>query len=466
MNTATGTFWIEGRPQRVTGELVISDDQFFKLKLKQFLVMPQQVTRNGNGFAYSVKPEHIVADYEPVTIYGELTDGTPVCLLDAHMEHGPAIGMHLQEYTGQRRIVGAHIADDFAPIDGIRWGWNIAPTEFAPAPDETVTGALQGSLSFWAPERQDGNPAGLAFTTDDPAPLRDLLIFVQSACNQLVALWGGKRRVPQVVVTEILVGDKWCSYVVPGSDDPKRIRTDLLPLKELSLKTFAKWIPFARRIDPNPYIANMATPNLQVGAQVLATALEGLHRKLNEDKEVRPFAAVSKGAVTRARRAAQRAGVCALEEAGFVDLEFAQKRFSDSLGHVDQLSYAERISDLATDVTGIVPGLFGPDLGKWVDLIKVIRNNQSHQLDEEFHEVRISEYFVAVQTVQWVLSLTILLKMAERDLLASALAKSNTLHFTLANIDSEKVWEGFSALQTFERAVSHDGPAGEVPASS
>ena len=101
VNTATGTFWIEGRPQRVTGEFVISDDQFFMLKLKQFLVVPQQVTRNGNGFAYSVKPEHIVADYEPVAIYGELTDSTPVCLLEAHMEHGPAIGMHLQEYTGQ-----------------------------------------------------------------------------------------------------------------------------------------------------------------------------------------------------------------------------------------------------------------------------------------------------------------------------------------------------------------------------
>jgi hypothetical protein len=445
---------------------VINDDESFKLRLKQFLVMPQQVTQEGEGFAYSTEPAHIVADYEPVTIHGELTDGTLVCLLDAHMEHGPACGTHLQEYTGLRRIVGVDVIDNFAPIGGIRWGWNVALSAFGASPtSETVGGAVRGTLSFWAPAGQDGKHGGLEFTVENPASLRDLLTYVQSASNQLVALWGGRHRVPQVSVTEVLVGDKWGSYIVPKSDDPRRISTDLLALKELSIETFAKWIPLARSIDPFPYIANMETPNLQVAAQVLATALEGIHRSLHAYEYERPFASVSRGAVKRARKAAQQAGVCALEEAGFADLEFARKRFSDSLGHVDQPSYAERIFELATDAAEIIPGLFGPDLGKWVALVKDIRNNQSHQLGEEFHEVRISEYFVAVQTVQWVLSLTILLRVVQRDLMRNALAKSNTLHFTLANIDAEGVWEGYSALHTFERAASGEDLAGEPPTS-
>lgn len=459
MNNATGTFWIEGL-DRVAGTLVINDDQTFKLKLEQFLVMPRQVTQEGDALAYSARPEHIVADYEPVTIRGELTDGALICLLDARMEHGPLFAAHLQEYTGQRRIVGAHIADDFAPIGGIRWAWNVARQDFGnSATEEAVDGPLPGQLSFWTPEVQDRNRGGLTFNGTDPAPLRDLLQYVQSTSNQLVALWGGRHRVPLVVGTEILVGDKWCSYVVPASHDPRRIGTDLLPLDKLSLKIFAKWIPFARRIDPFPYIANFEIPNLQVGAQVLATALEGIHRRLNAAEEVRPFAAVTETSVKRARKAARLAGVRVLEEAGYRDSESARKRFADSLGHVDEPTYSERISNLAADVVKIVPGLCGPELGSWVRLVKDIRNNQSHQLGEEFHEVRISEYFVAVETARWVLSLTILLKVTERDLLSVALANSNTLHFALANIDSEGVWEDYSALQTFESKASGDSPA-------
>lgn len=463
MNNSTGTFWVK-KNQRVTGTLEIDDEQNFRLKLDQFMEMPRQVNRVGDAFAYSTEPEHIVADYQPRTIHGELADGTRISLLGAHMEPGPTYSMHFQIYTGETCIVGEHLADDFAPVNGIRWAWNVALSCFAEsAPSETVDGPLAGSLSFWAPKGQDGNQGGLAFTAAEPVPLRDLRQYVQASSGQLIGLWGGrhKHRVPRPLLTEILVGDKWRSCMGPADGDGERIKTALLPLRELCLNTFAVWIPFARSIDPFPYMANADIPTLQVRAQVLATALEGIHNRL--DSANKPFATVTKKSLTRARKAACEAGVGSLEVDGFTDKAFAETRFMDSLGHVNDVTYYDRVFSLATAISQIAPGLCGPDLARWAGMIMDIRNEQSHQSREDFQETNVSEYFVAVQTTQWVLSLRILRKLVKPNRLHAALLESKTFLFTLANIDAEGLWPGYSALETFRDAPTPNEESEEEP---
>lgn len=465
MNISTGTFWVNEN-QRVTGRLEIDDDERFRLKLDQFMEMPRQVTREGDAFAYSTEPEHIVADYQPRTIHGKLADGTIVSLLGAHMEQGPTLSLHFQVYTGETRIVGEHIADDFAPVNGIRWAWNVALSDFGEsAPSETVDGPLAGSLSFWEPEGQDGNQGGLAFTATQPVSLRDLRQYVQASSGQLIGLWGGRHRhrVPRPLVTELLVGDQWRSYIGPADGVGERIGTALLPLRELCLNTFAVWIPFARSIDPFPYMANADIPTLQVRAQVLATALEGIHNRL--DSANKPFATVPKKSLTRARKAACEAGVGSLRDDGFTDIAFAEKRFMDSLGHVNDVTYYDRVFSLATAISQMAPGLCGPDLARWASMVMEIRNEQSHQSREEFQETNVSEYFVAVQTAQWVLSLRILRKLAKPNRLQAALKESNTFLFVLANIDAEGLWPGYSALQTFRDSVPN-GETAEEPSTS
>lgn len=446
MTTFEGRFWVQGGSE-VAGSVVLKEDRAFELNLKDFCFDPEQFDRSTPGrIDWSGDPGKIAADYQPRTILGVLEDESKISLLDSHMEPDPPVSIHkLQRFTGQRYVWGAHMVTDSAEVQGIRWTWNIASTQTGWTADSTtlVDDPVRGELHSW----QRGRDVGLEFLPDEPVPLRTLLEEVQSPCSQVLGLWCAKRP-PDTTQTEFLVEhEQWVSYTAATRMNPRLQVTGLLSMRDLRLTVFAYWLPLAVQINPFHFIANSPTNVLQVDAQVLATALEGLHRRLYDHE--RPLSALSKKAVERSMKVARKAGVEALKNEGFADAERANDLLLGVLNHIDQQSYAERVKQLAAPVANLAPGMFGPDLDEWVAMVKWIRNAQSHQLKVGFDESAVSVYYTASVACRWILSLTILGKLVPDEQIAAALKESESFQFALANMDGEQVWEGFSALATF-----------------
>lgn len=429
------------------GHIELLETGRYVLHLKGFCFIPEQADFSTDGaIGFSDDPAKIAADYAPRSIFGRLSDGALISLLDAHMESGPVFSVQtLQRFNGQRYVLGAHISNETEAVRGIRWTWDLPSgivgwaREVSAVP---VLGELSGTIHSWESEQY----AGLELEAVPTVPLHRVLKDVVSSTTQLVGLWTGLRP-PKVTAIEFRqIDGTWCSYVRP-SEEGRLHRSSLLPMTDLSLQKFADWIRLAIRIDPFPYIINAPTNVLQVDAQVLATAIEGLHRRLHA--EDRPFSGMSKHSVKRAIDKARRAGVAALESEGLTDSDLADRLLRGSLNHVDQPTYQNRLLQLAEPVWALAPGLCGPDPMEWADMVKKIRNDQSHQLVRSFLEGEIAVYFVATITCRWVLLLRILTELVSANSLKDALLASDRFLYALANIDGEQLWADFSALSTF-----------------
>lgn len=311
---------------------------------------------------------------------------------------------------------------------------------------DSVVGPIPGVLESWTHEEGKG----LQFRPNRATSLRAMRNKVQHSSGQLLGLWSA-RKVPKFFYTEVLVGDTWHTLTAKADAPPALGRSGLMPDQHLSQSTFAAWIPLAHKIDPMHFILNGLTRTLQLDAQVLATGLEGLHRRLFEDSP--RLGGISRRAVERASRKARHAGVDALLHEGLTDSEHANTVFNEVLRHLNQMTYRDRVLELAHPVHEIVPSLFGPDLLKWVDMMKGIRNLQSHQLIQDFDESSIATYYMAVESCRWAMLIRILLELNPNYDFTSTLARSERFSFALANIDREKIWEDFSALTEFRNRV-------------
>jgi ApeA N-terminal domain 1 len=450
VETLTGNFWIEGGNE-VAGYAEIQESGGYTLHLRGFCFVPEQADFTTDGaIGFSADPAKVAADYAPRTLFGKLEDGSLVSFLGAHMEPGPVFSVQiLQRFSGQKYVVGAHVKDETEDVRGLRWTWHLPNTDVRWAPEiggVPVSGELSGTVSPW----EAGRDAGLNFASASGVPLHKLLMDVLSSCTQLLGIWTG-RRPPKVNDIEFRLPDgTWCSYFRPHEGE-RLLRSRLLPLTDLSLEKVAAWIPLAARINPFPYIVNAPTDVLQVDAQVLATALEGLHRRLYAGD--RPFSSLSKRSVGRAMDEARKAGVAALRKEGLPDYDLADRLLRGNLNHVDQPTYQDRLMQLASPVWALAPGLCGPSTVKWAEMIKKVRNDQSHQLLDSFSEPEIAVYYTATLTCRWVLILRILMEFVSIDSLKTALAESDVFLYALANVDGERLWGEFSALATFRTSM-------------
>ena len=127
--------------------------------------------------------------------------------------------------------------------------------------------------------------------------------------------------------------------------------------------------------------------------------------------------------------------------------------FSEVTRHLNQVTYQDRVMELLLPVCEIVPSLFGPDLSKWVEMVKKNRNNESHQLVKEFDEPAFSIYYVVVESCRWAMVLRILLELCPEYDFKSILACADRFSYALANIDREELWPEFSALTSFRKQI-------------
>lgn len=452
MNDLRGSFGLD-LDHLVPGVLRLEEDDSFVLDLDRFIFEPEQIDRSIPGtISFSSHPRKLVADFEPRDIVGVLENDEPVSLFGALMSDPSSrfLGVN-QSFRGYTSLVGAHLPSKHADVGGIRWTWTGTDGRFlaTTAADATIEGALAGGLQLWAHETGHG----LQFEGASPLPLQVLLNDIQNTCSQLPGLWYAQNP-PEVSHIEILVQDRWCSFHLKKRNAPALKRTQLLPSEDLTVDTFARWISLAYKIFPFPFIVNAPTNNLQLDAQVLGTVVEGLHYRFN-GKGVR-ITDFSRAAVTRAAGVARDAGVRALVDVEhYPDEEEATLIFNETLGHLNKMTYQDRALELLKPVYELVPSLFGPDFTGWVRMVKEIRNAQSHQALGRFDESLIPNYYVAVASCRWALHLRMLMALLPGYDLKPFLVESRTFKLALANMDREKVWPGFSALENFEAEGSN-----------
>jgi hypothetical protein len=430
----------------VAGTLQLNEDGSFELELDDFISPPLQsdITKP-NVVIQSSDPAKIVADLVPRDIIGTLDDERSVTLFSALMQDATFLfSAAKQSFRGSMTLIGAQLHGERDRVAGIRWTWLLpAMADLGNGElSDVVTGAIPGELKAWRHDRGKG----FQFTAARATPLQTLRNEVQHSSGQLLGLWTAL-KVPGVAHTEVLVEDRWHLLTVQGDDPAALPRSTFMPVQDLSQAMFAAWIPLAHAVEPFPYILNGLSKTLQLDAQVLATGLEGLHRRLYEPG-VR-LHGVSSRAVERAAREARHAGVKALLQEGYTDEDHAQTVFSETLRHLNQMTYQDRALQLLERVHEIVPSLFGPDLREWVGMVKKIRNHQSHHLVMKLDEPSFARYYVAVESCRWALVLRILLELSPGYDFEAKLAQSDRFSYALANLDREELWEGFSALSEF-----------------
>lgn len=421
----------------------------FVFRLKEWIEQPEQVHMEDRGDAgmamWMGHPVNVVNDFEPRSLWG-LRGGEKFTVLDArmHVDDGSNF-LPLQRYEASRLLDGAHVNGPDTKAVAVRYDFSRPDAGWLATPGIATRAGL---LEAW----QDELCSGLIWTPHEGESIHRLAHRFPTTLTALLHLWTG--RSIDITRTQILLPDgQWYPLVEAREPQPARRRpTDLLDLSSLDLGTVATWLDVAHRMGPVPHIAVHEGLPVQAGAQVIATALESFHRRL--EGGVRRFPPeITTGQLARAKKAARNAAVESLAEVA-VDLSTVRQAFDEALGHIDEPTYADRLHQLLPDVAAAAPGLLGPDLSAWIDTMKEIRNVQSHGTPKHdaFDQDEISRYYVHQSSGRWALKILLLRQLIDDDRLRDALARSNTFHYSLANLDREHLWSGFSAYDTFTKS--------------
>lgn len=206
----------------------------------------------------------------------------------------------------------------------------------------------------------------------------------------------------------------------PEESRTQLVMSDILfPREIVSLAHLAEWLVQAPTVSPIPAIVAAthtgAQRTLAIQLLDLATAAEGLHRRLPEQpKPITPAQAKS------ARRTARDAVDPALRD-----------RVNDALGHLDQATYAERLRVITDFAEASIPEILG-DRELWEQRIKQVRNGFAHQVPTKSPTQEWQEYVVLLRSLRWVL-ITALLRLAGVDaaLLSQRLRSYEPFRFQL-----------------------------------
>ncbi len=423
----------------------------FAFQPKEWIEQPQQVhieDRGDAGMAMWVgHPVNVVNDFEPRPLWG-LRGGEKFTVLDARMHvNGGSNFLPQQRYEASRLLAGAHVDGPDTRAVAVRYDFARPDSGWLNTPGVVTR---EGLVEAW----QDELCSGLMWTPHEGESIHWLAHRFPTTLTALLHLWTG--RPIEIERTQVLLQDgHW--YPLVEAREPQQARrrsTDLLALSSLDLGVVATWLDLAHRMGPLPHIAVHEGLPVQVGAQVIATALESFHRRLKGGARRFP-PQVTTRQLARAKKVARNAAVESLAEAA-VDASTVRQAFDEALGHIADPTYADRLHQLLPDVAAAAPGLLGPDLSAWIHTMKEIRNVQSHGTSKHdaFDQDEISSYYVHQSSGRWALKILLLRQLVDDDRLKDALARSNTFHYSLANLDREHLWSGFSAYDTFIKSRS------------
>jgi hypothetical protein len=204
--------------------------------------------------------------------------------------------------------------------------------------------------------------------------------------------------------------ERWLEVIDPRlADEPSEsashLRRILLPRAGVGLGIFARWIERYNELRPIPAIL---ADSMRLGGDVLesklfelASAAEGLHRRLIDTTRTDLFTRVEARAVRKAAR--QAAG-----ENEHLDGEILR-----ALNNLTEISYAERLDHLLQMATPALPGLADWNCLEWKSRITDARNGVAHRLPA-FHNVpwenKWREETVLFYSARWLLTTLLLLE--------------------------------------------------------
>ena len=438
-----------GQDHKVEADVALSGGRF-TFEVKQWVEQPEQVSLEQNPETGTVRltrrgRHEVVADYKPRILWGE-QDGKPFTVLDARMHlKNSLISLPIQVYEAYSLLRGAHVHEYEAPAEAVRVAFSLNHGGWLQGePVDIPTGRIspwntpEGAGLMWEPNEIGTELQSIHYLSQRFIPL------VQA----LLELWTDEKvgiQTVDVYLKEI----GWCTLESGRDHSAKAPRHPLLNERDLTMDTLAQWLQLVDQLGPLPFLAIADRVHLQSQAQVMTTALEGLHERLYpgtyrftvSDRQRRK-------AISSAAEAA--AKVLANSD---VDTEVAKQAYRDALTQAHRPSYVARLKELVPPVEATAPGLLGPSTHEWIKDIRDIRNTLSHgaDQDDDFGEPEISRYYVLSESARWVLRIRLLLELVDEKSLQAALWHYDRFMFALANIDREQYWPNFSAYDHFSK---------------
>ncbi len=229
--------------------------------------------------------------------------------------------------------------------------------------------------------------------------------------STLLTLATGADCPPVEVEVDNGSGSGWLSVHTSGwrepADRPLTAGTMLLPLAALGLPGVAAWLARVEALGPLPPVVAAAAAGqlgrIETSVLELATVAEGLARRLWPD-----VVRMSGDEATRARELA--AAAFEQQPAELAEVVGA------ALGYLEELSYPQRLLQLAELVEGIAPGVLGRRTvegrpSRWKALVCGARNEFAHRLQGVWlDDDRIDRYLTVTGSLRWLLTAVLLLE--------------------------------------------------------
>lgn len=201
---------------------------------------------------------------------------------------------------------------------------------------------------------------------------------------------------------------RWCRIHLPGlGTDPTDVRSSkldgapLLDRSRLGLDRLAVWFELCREWSPIPNLIAGAFEATDRTVQnlllELATAAEGLHRKLYPDARN----------LTEEQKHEALAGIAGLR----IDQDAKQVLRTAMQVYLWDMSFPQRLKALAADVAETVPGVTGKP-AKWCNRIRDARNGFAHHLTASEPDTEmIYGYHTLQMSLRWLLAGRLLLQV-------------------------------------------------------
>jgi hypothetical protein len=430
----TGQFWMEGSKDKIGGVLKLRDGNSPRLFLGGELTPPFEiVSRDASSVSMGAAKQG--PDVENYIIHGNVMGRNPKVTLvgcytvsqrSTFFGGGPSeqvldaryalLGDHVNASDLSYTLVALRFSnlDQWAQLDGFSLKRSIdepgATVTYSSPPTESIR-LLDGSMlridsEFSGPwqidphrmvlERKAWFMIELSHPKDwmelDRLFLRPLKSFMQLCTQRDSQLTGIRVRAAGRML--ILIPARLSSTSLP--DDWTKFP---VLRAHVGLDVLGEWLDIVPDTHPGSSVVSdqfvSRSTTLESDLLQLATVAEAMHRslfpqqnRLDPPTAKRVYSHIIE-AVCREERRVQ---------------DVVRGRFS----HLEEMSYAHRLRDLASEAELALPGVTGRSR-KWVDLIYGARNTFAHGTGGQLAESEIDKYFIGVSSLKWVLWACLLL---------------------------------------------------------
>jgi hypothetical protein len=394
----------------------------------------------GVTMGYSGDTDRQVADFQPRSICGDLSDGTSVSVVDA--QGGRKFELYpiplRQEFKTIRHVVmGEHVDGDKQTYASIKF--RIEGPHHWGANDGDAFAADGGLLAL----RSVGAHRWFEYAPTNPLSLDEFGSRVINPITTLVSIATRNSAADTELFVQSTRDSQW-RRVYRERDPVSKRNRPLFEAGAITAEQFAAWIDLRALTDGLDAAAIDDLDGVAIQTQVLALAsiAEGLHRRLFEDR--RRVASLAPTQTRQLRRAAREA---ALQRFDSLDrpsddpltdqdrTELAQA-INDAFGFINEQTFKSRMQDLVDEAKMAVPAIVTA-FADWPNAVGYARNILAHKGTEPQSDTtdQFLDLLMALSySISWVLR-TVLLRRGgfEDDSIREAFKDSSAYNHHITN---------------------------------